>query len=126
MSTLATVLPSIIGALFLAVGLLFMFNPTSEKVLARLQLTPGSIAGLANIRSFIGGTFVGLGVLLLHGVIAGDPQPFLMVAILLSAAVIGRVVGLVVDGRDKTVIAPLVGEIVLVGILLFSHNALSL
>ena len=57
MNNLAVILPGILGVLFLGVGLLFMFNPKAEKVLERLDLTPGGLAGLANIRSFIGEKF---------------------------------------------------------------------
>jgi hypothetical protein len=40
-------------------------------------------------------------------------------------AVIGRVVGLVADGRNKNVVAPTVVEIVLIVILLFSYSVLA-
>ena len=120
MKTLARVLPGILGFLFLVAGLLFMLNP--DATLARLQLTPNAIAGWAAIRSFIGGTLVGMAMLLVHGAVKSEAKPVLMVAILLVAAVIGRLVGLVLDGVDSTVIGPVVIEIVLVAILAFSYR----
>jgi hypothetical protein len=125
MSTLALVLPGILGVLFVGFGLLIMFNPKNERVLERLQLTPGNISGLASIRSIIGGTIFSWGALLIYGVVAGDPFLLLIVAILLGVAVIGRVVGLVADGRNKNVVAPTVVEIVLIVILLFSYSVLA-
>ena len=120
MKTLARVLPGILGFLFLVAGLLFMLNP--DATLARLQLTPNAIAGWAAIRSFIGGTLVGMAMLLVHGAVKSEAKPVLMVAIWLAAAVIGRLVGLVLDGVDSTVIGPVVIEIVLVAILAFSYR----
>lgn len=122
MKTLAKVLPGIIALFFLVAGLLFTFNPAAT--LERLQLTPESIAGLAAIRSFIGGTFLGMALLLVHGIVKNEGKPVRMVAILLGAAVLGRLVGLLVDGVDSTVIGPFVIEIVLVGLLLFSAKQL--
>ncbi len=120
MKTLAKVLPGILAVVFLLVGLLFMFNP--EATLARLELTPEGIAGWAAIRSFIGGTFVGMALLLIHGVVKSEAKPVRMVAILLGAAVIGRLFGLIFDGVNSTVIGPVVIEIVLVAMLLFSSK----
>ena len=122
MKILAKVLPGILGIAFLGVGLLFMFNPAAT--LDRLELVPNAIAGWASIRSFIGGTFLGLAVLLFHGVIKSEGKPIRMVGILLAAAVLGRIVSLVADGVDGTVIGPVVIEIILVAICFFAANTL--
>jgi len=125
MSTLALVLPGILGVLFVGFGLLLMVNPKNEKVLERLQLTPGSIAGLGNIRSIFGGTLFSWGSLLIYGVVAGDPFFLLVVAILIGVAAIGRAIGLIVDGINKGVVAPFVVQIVFVSILMFSYSVLA-
>ena len=118
MKTLAKVLPGLIALFFLLPGFLFTFNP--DAGLGRLGVTPDTIAGYASIRSFIGGTFLGLAVLLIHGIMQNAAKPIRMVAIMLAMAVLGRLVGLGLDGIDSTVIGPFVIEIVLVGVLLFS------
>lgn len=122
MKTLAKVLPGIIALFFLLPGLLFIFNP--DAGLGRLGVTPETIAGYASIRSFIGGTFLGMALLLVHGIVKNEGKPIRMVAILLAMAVLGRLAGLLLDGVDSTVIGPFVIEIVLVGVLLFSAKQL--
>ncbi len=124
MKILARILPGILGLLFLAVGLVFMINPSGEAVLARLSLTPEGIVGLATIRSVIGGTFVTMGILLASAALKGHAKPVLIVGIFLTVALIGRIFGLVLDGSNIEVLRPVIIEIVLIAICAFSYVTL--
>ena len=122
MKILAKVLPGILALAFLGLGLLFMFNPAAT--VERLQLAPQALDGWANIRSVNGGLFVGMAMLLIHGLLKGEGMPIRMVGILLAIIALGRIVSLVLDGFAGHLIAPIVVEIVLVAICLFSAKTL--
>ncbi len=122
MKILAKVLPGILALAFLGIGLLFMFNPAAT--LERLQLAPQDLDGWANIRSVNGGLFLGMAMLLVHGLLKGEGMPIRMVGILLALVALGRIVSLALDGFAGHLIVPIVVEIVLVAICLFSAKTL--
>ena len=122
MKTLARVLPIIVGLALLGAGLLIMLNP--EAALERMALTPGGLAGLATIRSFVGGSLVGIAVFLISGAIKIHARAMLIAGVFLGIAAIGRLFGLILDGANATVMGPFVIEIVLVGICAFSYITL--
>ncbi|MGF1754060.1 DUF4345 family protein [Vibrio makurazakiensis] len=100
-------------------GIMSMFAP--QKMATNFSVEPVGKAGLNTIRSVMGGLFLASVTILVLGLTSGDTEGYFFVAIVLIAVAIGRVVGLIFDGVDKTVIPPLLLELVIAGILLFSH-----
>lgn len=118
MKTLAKVLSGILVLAFLGLGVLFMFNPAATLDL--LQLTPEAVGGWASIRSVFGGLFLGLALLLLRGLMYEEWLPIRMAGIILAITILGRIDSLAVDGFEVQLLGPIVIEIVLVAICLFS------
>lgn len=100
-------------------GIMSMFAP--QKMVTNFSVEPVGKAGLNTIRSVMGGLFLASVTILVLGLTSGDTEGYFFVAIVLIAVAIGRVVGLIFDGFDKAVIPPLVLELVIAGVLLFSH-----
>lgn len=120
MQTLAKILTGILIVLFVGLGLFFMFNPAGTVEI--LQLTPESAGGWAAIRSTFGGLFIGLALLLLRGVMYEEWLPIRIAGIILAVTIIGRVVSLIADGFETSLLGPIVVEIVLVAICLFASG----
>ena len=119
MDIILQVLVGLTIVMLCGLGIMSMFAP--KKMVANFSVEPVGKAGLNTIRSVMGGLFLSSVVILLLGLISGNTEGHFFVAILLIAVVIGRVVGLIMDGFDKAVIPPLVLEIVIACTLLFSH-----
>lgn len=102
-----------------ALGIMSMFAP--QKMVTNFSLEPVGKAGLNTIRSVMGGLFLASVTILALGLTSGNTEGYFFVAIVMIAVAFGRVVGLIIDGFDKAVIPPLVLELVIAGILLFSH-----
>ncbi|WP_117235371.1 DUF4345 family protein [Vibrio maerlii] len=100
-------------------GIMSMFAP--QKMVNNFSVEPIGKAGLNTIRSVMGGLFLASVTILALGLTSGDTEGYFFVAVLLIAVAIGRVVGLIFDGFDKAVVPPLVLELVIAGVLLFSH-----
>ena len=75
-----------------------MFAPRSMVDL--LAVGPEGPAGLNTIRGFLGGLFVGSSIVLAAGLATGNATFFLAVATVMSAVVVGRLMGIAVDGFD--------------------------
>ncbi|MEM7126771.1 MAG: DUF4345 family protein [Chloroflexota bacterium] len=118
MKTLAKVLSGILTLVFVGLGLLFMFNPAATLEL--IQLTPEAAGGWAGIRSVFGGLFLGLAVLLLRGLMYEEWLPIRIAGIILAITILGRIISLVADGFETNLLGPIIVEIVLVAISLFS------
>jgi len=78
-------------------------------------------AGLSTIRGFLGDLFIGSSMVLATGLITGNSTFFLAVAMTMSVVVVGRWVGITVDGFDKKVVFPLVAEMVMVSIFIAAY-----
>ena len=102
-----------LSCLFLAgLGLRTMFMPKSMFTL--LAIEPEGPAGLNTIRGFLGGLFIGSSIVLITGLVTGNKTFFLAVATTMSVVVIGRLVGIAIDGFNKKVLFPLIAEILMV------------
>ena len=120
-----TVLQGLVGlsCLFLAgLGARAMFAPKS--MVGILAVEPDGPAGLNTIRGFLGGLFLGSSIVLATGLATGNTTFFLAVATVMSVVVVGRFVGIAVDGFDKKVVFPLVAELVMVMIFVGAHTQL--
>lgn len=123
MKVLARILSGLMTVAFLGLGLLFIFNPAATLNL--LQLTPEAPDGWAAIRSVFGGLFLGIALLLIHGLVHSEGLPIRMAGVVLAATVLGRVVSLAADGFEAHLLRPILIEAVLVAICFFSAKQFS-
>lgn len=100
-------------------GVVSMFAP--RRMLANFSIEPIGKAGLNTIRSVMGGLFLASVSLLVVGLATGQVLSFVAVAIILGAVALGRLVGIMMDGFDKSVMPPLVVELVIISILLSAY-----
>ena len=120
-----TLLQGLVGlsCLFLvSLGARTMFAPTSMVEI--LALEPEGAAGLNTMRGFLGGLFIGSSIVLATGLATGNTTFILAVATVMGVVVVGRLVGIAVDGFDKKVVFPLVAEMVMVTIFMVAHTQL--
>ena len=120
-----TVLQGLVGlsCLFLVgLGARTMFAPKSMVEI--LAVEPEGPAGLNTIRGFLGGLFIGSSIVLATGLATGNTTFFLAVATVMGVVVVGRLVGIAVDGFDKKVVFPLVVELVMVTIFIVAYTQL--
>ncbi|MBO6509667.1 MAG: DUF4345 family protein [Roseibium sp.] len=113
------VLVSLATLMLFGLGVMSMFAPA--RMVTSFSLEPLGVAGLSSIRSVYGGLFLASVALLVFGLTAGQTQSFLAVALLMSVVAFGRVVSLIADGFDKTVVPPLIVELAIAGILVAAH-----
>jgi len=96
-----------------------MFAPKSMFEI--LAVEPQGGAGLNTIRGFLGGLFIGSSIVLATGLVTGNTTFFLAVAMTMSVVVIGRCIGIAMDGFEKKVVSPLVAEIVMVAVFIVAY-----
>ena len=91
-----------LGCLFLVVlGTRTMFAP--KPMFEILAVEPHGGAGLNTIRGFLGGLYIGSSIVLAPGLITGNATFFLAVAMTMGVVVLGRCIGIEMDGFDKKV-----------------------
>ena len=119
------VFQSLVGLVILALvalGTMSMFLP--QKMAKNFAIEPVGAAGLNSIRSMIAGPIVaGIG-LLIFGLATGQTLSFLIVAIIVSVTIFGRIVGILADGFDREIVPPLITEAVIVAILFTAYTQL--
>jgi hypothetical protein len=117
---LATQIVIGLGTLMLAgLGVMSMFNP--GRMAGNFGVETTGVVGLSTIRSALGGMFIACVAMLAAGQLSGETLWFIPVAVVMAAIATGRVISLLFDGFDKSVVPPLVIELVLVAALLSSH-----
>lgn len=107
---------ALIAVMMAGLGIMSMFAP--QKMLGNFGLQPLGVQGYSTVRAVIGGLFLASLGLLVYGLLSGEARWFLAVAALMSAIAAGRIVSLVTDGFDRSVIPPLVVELVIVAVLM--------
>jgi DMSO reductase anchor subunit len=116
------VLVGLASLMLFGLGMMSMFAP--KRMVANFALEPVGTAGLSSIRSVFGGLFLASVGLLVLGFVTGQTQSFIAVAILMGVVAAGRIVSLIADGFDKSVIPPLVVELVIASVLVVAHTQL--
>lgn len=104
-------------------GTMSMFAP--QRMVKNFALEPIGAAGLSTIRSVIGGLFLACVAMLLLGLFGGQTIGFVAVALVMAVVAFGRVVGIIADEFDKTVIPPLLVELVIIAILITAYTQLT-
>jgi len=113
------ILVTLATLMLLGLGTMSMFAP--RRMTANFALEPVGTPGLSTIRSVMGGLFLASVALLVNGLLTGETLGFVIVALLMGAVALGRIVGILADGFDKAVVPPLVVELVIAGVLLTAH-----
>ena len=98
-----------VGILGLAVGGQWLLTP--EAAAEPFQITLGSAAALNQARGDIGGVFVGLAAVITLGLLRGEPRWLEAAAIALVGVIVGRLIGVAVDGARSEALTPIAVEI---------------
>lgn len=114
-----------ISCLFLVfLGARTMFAPHS--MVAIIAIKPEGAAGLNTMRGFLGGLLIGSSIVLTAGLVTGNTIFFLAVATVMGTVIIGRLIGIAIDGFDKKMTFPLIAEIIMVTIFIVAHTQLKI
>jgi len=119
MENILQILVGLAGLMLLGLGTMSMFAP--KRMIKNFAIEPIGVAGLSTIRAMIRGLFLASVALVISGLLTRETLAFVAAAIVLGAVAIGRVVGIVADGFDKTVLPPLLVELVIIAVLLTAH-----
>ncbi len=119
MENILQILVGLAGLMLLGLGTMSMFAP--KRMIKNFAIEPIGVAGLSTIRAMIRGLFLASVALVISGLLTRETLAFVAAAIVLGAVAIGRVVGIVADGFDKTVLPPMLVELVIIAVLLTAH-----
>ncbi len=100
-------------------GLMALFRP--DKMATAQSIVPQGSAGLNTIRGLLGGLFLACVVMLSLGLATQTSLWFVAVAIVMGGIVSGRILGLLFDDFDKSVLPPLAIEVLIGSVLLTAH-----
>ncbi len=116
----------LVGLFNLILGLGFLFTPA--RTAAPFFLTADNIQGLATLRADFSGFFILAAACAFYGAWKQYAAPLLVPMALFSIAILGRSIGLVLDGVTSTAFTPMIVEAVMIAILLTgwrSYNSAS-
>ena len=103
-------------ALFLFVmGVQFLVSPVATGTQFGLEAL--DLSGMSSLRSFNGGFFLGLGLLLGLRLLGVELSGFLAVAVFEAAVVVGRLVSMAFDGTSAQLWVPVTIEVIAVAAL---------
>ncbi|MEM7093123.1 MAG: DUF4345 family protein [Actinomycetota bacterium] len=123
METTMLIIAGVLAAPLAALGLRSLLIPRNMGDAVGLEAR--GVPGLSEIRSVLGGLLAGSAALIVFGLATEEPTWFYAVAVLMAVAVVGRLVSLAADGVDKTVVPPLVIEIVIGAAMLITAGAIN-
>ena len=112
-------LVALVCLMMFGLGMKSMFAPKS--MIGNFAIEPVGTAGLNTIRGVIGGLFLGYLAMLVAGLVSGETVWFLAVAGVMGGVAVGRLAGIAFDGFEKSVMPPLVVELVIVAVLVAAH-----
>jgi hypothetical protein len=112
----------LVGAFNLLLGMGFLFSPV--QLAARFALSPVGTQGLATIRADFPAFFITGAIFAMVGAWRADPKPLLIPLVLLSLALSGRFVSIVIDGIVSTTFPPMIAEALMIGIILLARRVL--
>lgn len=109
------------AALFLFLGLGFWF--TLDQSIVGFAITPDNILGRASIRADFGGFFLGVGVMSAMACWRNSRAYAFGAMLLLSFALVGRIVSILLDGVAPGGTEPMVVEALCIAILAWARHA---
>ena len=114
---------ALVGLFSLAMGLMAFAQPTQlGEALGLGALSP---LGLNSLRADLGAFFLASALAAVLALFAGRPQWMWGAAVLYGVAVIGRFLGVIVEGAPEGIVQPIVIELVLVGLSVLGVKTLS-
>ena len=116
------VLNGLLVALFVGSGLFWMFAP--GILLQMMGIEVVNIVGMSTLRGDISGMFLASGLMLAAGLWTRNTAWFLAVAVLMGAIMLGRLIGLAMDGVSAMAIQNLITEVIVLAITLGAHRKL--
>ncbi len=122
MKNVARLLILLAALFFLGTGIGIMFVPASMA--EGLSISPEGILGLSNMRGLFGGAIVAIGISVLIAAVKAEIIHARPGVLFVIAVVIGRILGLVVDGYDATALKIIAVPVVVFGMLLTAHKLL--
>lgn len=114
---------ALVGLFNLAIGLGFLVAPA--RLGAKFFLLPAGIQGLATMRADLTAFFVTGGLFALVGAWRGRAEPLTVPLLLLTIALLGRCVGIAIDGVSVSAFQPMLAEAAMIAILLVGRRILS-
>lgn len=111
----------LIGLFNIVIGLGFLLDP--GKLAGQFFLSPMGQQGMATLRADFPGFFITGGVFALIGAVKKDGDALLVPLLLLTIAIIGRAVSLVLDGTAPTAWPPMIAEAVMIAALLLARRS---
>jgi hypothetical protein len=115
MDKLVRIAVAAVGLLNVLLGLLFLVRP--EWMAAQFDITPIGSQGLATIRADFPGFFLTGGGFALWGAWMRYAEELRVPIVLLSIALFGRLVSLILDGVGPSALPPMILEAIMIGIL---------
>ena len=122
MKLTARILLGLVALFMLANGLNIMLNPSGA--LGGLLVSTDSVEALSNVRALWGGAVTAIGFSVVIAAVTGDINNARPAVLFTFALVIGRVIGIVVDGTFDRAIVYASVPIVVFLILLTAHKLL--
>jgi hypothetical protein len=115
------ILVGLLGALFLLLAFGLWFNTDAEA--AKLGLSGLSIAGHATVRADIAGFFLTGGGVAVYAAIKRKAALLWPVLLLVTAAIAGRFLTLVLNGGDSSSYPPMIVEAVAIILILYCQRS---
>lgn len=103
----------------LGLGLASMFN--AESLLPKWGLLVTDANGLSTVRSIIGGLLVGSALQILVGFYNSNTTWLLASAMLMAVVIVGRLIGLFLDGFHSAIVGPTIYEIIVLALAVRYH-----
>jgi hypothetical protein len=122
MKTVIRIVIGLLGLLALAATVNFWLRP--ELAAQGVGLTVANPMGLASVRADIAGFFAVSGLFALLTAWTGRAEYALTTLALMSAALLGRAINIVLGSFDQTMLVPMVIEAVTIVIFLFGYRTL--
>lgn len=114
---------ALVGLFSLAMGLMAFAQPVQlGEALGLGALSP---LGLNSLRADLGAFFLASALAAVLALFAGRPQWMWGAAVLYGVAVIGRFLGVIVEGAPEGIVQPIVIELMLVGLSVLGVKTLS-
>lgn len=110
------------GLFYLFMGLNFMFLPESSA--GDFGLAPDGAHGLASLRADFGAFFIVAAICMIFGAWQRNGDFLVPAALLFAVALIGRIVGVVIDGTYPGFWPPMVIEAVTAAVVLYASRVL--
>lgn len=111
----------LIGITMLLIGIGFLLSPA--KLALAFYIEPIGSQGLASIRADFSGFFIGASVFALIGAWRQQAAPLLVPLLMISIALFGRFLSLMLDGMGPAALPPMIAEAIMIGVLFLGYRA---